>query len=217
MTIRSVRNSDDAGCPLPTAFRLRGSSPTRSSIRSGLRSSFRVDLSVLSAFRHWSASLVSPTTRSTMPSADFCIAISYAQSMLGAWTTMQISRGNSDHLLCPSSEIRPALRWMTRDFAKPGSLIPRKTPLSASCTSTHIFSYRFLQTLPRGSRPCVRLAFTSIRLAEGLSPPVIRHARHTWLQRPEAGRFRATGRNHDEAFTRFARNANRAPASVDLQ
>ena len=38
-----------------------------------------------------------------------------------------------------------------------------------------------------------------------------------WLQRPEAGRFRATGRNHDEAFTRFAKTANRAPASVNFQ
>src|SRR3954447_10509012 len=35
----------------------------------------RLSLSVDSAFRHWSASLVLPTTRPTMPSADFCSAV----------------------------------------------------------------------------------------------------------------------------------------------
>ena len=43
--------------------------------RSGLRPSFPARPICCSAFRHWSASLASPTHGPTMPSADFCAAV----------------------------------------------------------------------------------------------------------------------------------------------
>ena len=43
--------------------------------RSGLRPSFPARPICCSAFRHRSASLASPTARTTMPSADFCLTM----------------------------------------------------------------------------------------------------------------------------------------------
>src|SRR5271156_1608758 len=61
----------------------------------------RLGLSVDSTFRHWSASLASPATQSTTPSADFCPAVRLPLGSLSRGSdTGQISRGNSSYLLC---------------------------------------------------------------------------------------------------------------------
>src|SRR5258708_22098860 len=65
----------------------------------------RLGLSVGSAFRYWRASLPSPTTRSTTPSADFCPAVRLPLGSLSRRSdTGQISRGNSSRLLCTVAE-----------------------------------------------------------------------------------------------------------------
>ena len=61
---------------------------------------FRLGLSVDSAFRLWSASLASPTTWPTLPSADFCSAVRLPLDNLSRRNdTGQISRGNFNRLL----------------------------------------------------------------------------------------------------------------------
>ena len=73
--------------------------------RSGLRSSFRLGLSVRSAFRPWSASLALPTAGPTMPSADFCSAVRWPLDPLSRLMsdTEQISRGKLNRLRCTTA------------------------------------------------------------------------------------------------------------------
>ncbi len=60
----------------------------------------RLSLSVDSAFRLWSASLASPTTWPTIPSADFCSAVRMPRGSLSRrGDTEQISRGKFNRLL----------------------------------------------------------------------------------------------------------------------
>jgi hypothetical protein len=69
---------------------------TTPSVRAFIHRS-RLGISVDSAFRLWSASLASPTSRTTTPSADFSSAVGgpygSAQLALNACSTLEISRG----------------------------------------------------------------------------------------------------------------------------
>ncbi len=103
----------------------------------------------------------------TMPSADFCIAVRVSHDSLSPVTGTR----------CRPPEVNttafrtqpPNLRWallMDMDFAVIGPLVRRLTPPSGFCPSARAFARRFLQTPPRGGRPCALLTFTSIRLVE---------------------------------------------------
>src|ERR1019366_3035040 len=65
---------------------------------------FRLGLSVVSASRHWSASLASPTTWPNMPSADFCPAIRPPFDNLSRRSDAeQISWGKLNRLPCAAA------------------------------------------------------------------------------------------------------------------
>ena len=125
-TCRGFGQMDAESASAHTGYGFESQPPTCLSFRSGLHSPFRVDLSVCSAFRHWSASIVSPTARTTMPSADFCATFGEPSDSPSPpyANRAQISRGNSDQLLCPSSELRRTLRWNTTGLRHAGAARP---------------------------------------------------------------------------------------------
>ena len=95
--------------------------------------------------------------------------------------TMQISRGKLDRLhRTPAESTDLGLRWI-RDFADPGPLVRPRLPLySVPVRQVAALLPRFLQTAPRGHRPCASLALCLHQTwAEDLHLQAVKHARHT--------------------------------------
>jgi hypothetical protein len=140
--------------------------------RSGLGPSFPAWPIRCRAFRPCGASLASPTTRATMPSADFCRGINKPCGVLSPGTSG--TRGRSPEVSSTVFDARPPdLRrasLMDMGFAVTCPLARRPAP-----------RIRFLYISPRlclalpsdpasRRRPWVRLSFTSIRLDRDSHP-----------------------------------------------
>ncbi len=133
---------------------------------------FRLGLSVVSAFRRWSASLALPTTNllcrllTSAPRSGTLAAPSVHAD------TMQISRGKLDRLHRTPAE-STALALMDAGLRRFGPARPtRDASYSVSVRQVAALLPRFFQTAPRGHRPCASLALRLHQtLGRGLSPP----------------------------------------------
>jgi hypothetical protein len=132
---------------------------------------FRLGLSVVSAFRRWSASLALPATNllcrlltSAPRSGDLAVPSVLAD-------TVQISRGKLDRLHRTPAE-STALALMDTGLRRFGPARPtRDASYSVSVRQVAALLPRFFQT-PRGCRRCASLALRLHQtLGRGLSPP----------------------------------------------
>src|ERR1035441_7332957 len=149
--------------------------------RSGLRPSFPAWPILAPPFGIRSASLALPTSRPTMPSADFCPAVKQRLSTASvAEATRSRSPGVSTaafHAQSPDLRFAPLMDMgfaVSCPLARPGRL------LSGSCPSTRTFAPRFFRTSPRDDSPCV---ITSPSPPSGWAgdfhPQAAEHAQHT--------------------------------------
>ena len=95
--------------------------------------------------------------------------------------TMQISRGKLDRLRRTPAESTARTCWWIRDFADSGPLVqPRLLHYPVPVRQIAVLHPRFIQTAPRGHRPCASLALCLHQTcAEDLHLRAVKHARHT--------------------------------------
>jgi hypothetical protein len=149
--------------------------------RSGLRPQFPARLSCCPAFRRWGASMASPTTRTTMPSADFCGAVGAPCGALSpvAGTSRRSPEVSSTAFVTHPPDLQgpPLDGWGLRDppLARPDG--PASYP---------VFVHRVVALLHASFRrrlaePPLRFASTSppSGCAGDLHPQAVEHARHT--------------------------------------
>ena len=115
--------------------------------RSGLRVSVPGLTYLFLRLSAWSASLASPTSRPTMPSADFCTVLDLplgwsSRYLDGLCRSPEVS---SAAFHAQSPDLRSAL-LMSMDFAVTCLLVQRSRLSSGFCSSTRAFAPRFFQT-----------------------------------------------------------------------